>query len=766
MESLIHGNSPQHAKPKQSPEDPYGRIAFLLHRSHRSIDLLPPIPELLASLSTLAKGTRSKVLIPISDQPLEYAFVRQGDTVLVSYYDTSSHPNVRWLNRPVYLRELLDACGNACLESTRQELDRTSFKKKTYSESEQTDRALAARLGRQALNIELTPAPMIEFQPRSTLKEDVPQEAIALAFGFEVQIPHNAEPAHLGSSVSDLHALLFEGQLWAFLRGRRLTLTQGPVMLGVKRLLSATRALLEAWESGRMLNVRLRGDNFGIGLRLDEREELSLTLGTPQSGAVTAVGMGVTDVATPVLKLASDLLRGLVSADRSQNRNLRVRQLREEVNTLRKLVRLQRRPEGFINRNSEGLRAVAHVELESDRRESQSPPASLRYAERWRMTVDGLDANAMFFCGDRLVVTSPKHTLAVSRDDGEVLWIREARGHTALMARTILVRIAKDGEVELCRVDDGEAYARTSILPPAVDEVAGVVAGGRSIPPVAILVEGHHRLVAVDLRTAELRWRFAPQGTGPIRFTRAGRLLLAVRGDRSVHALDVVSGEVIWRFSARVRFCIRPCVTQDRVFVVSGDSSSQSVRVFGLDLYSGQELWSTSIEGAPLAPPIHTAARAAIFAMNMKGDGPRLVSLDENGIDRWSTPDPGMHRGAAPLCVDDQLLLNTTEGYVHSLHLETGQTRWSRQLNQSKTQDVPRRLEPILRGGALFVPSEHVHVLRVCDGTSIGSQLPCELIPDAIRVDERNWVYVAEESGYVAAYAPVPHLTLVRGGST
>lgn len=75
---------------------------------------------------------------------------------------------------------------------------------------------------------------------------------------------------------------------------------------------------------------------------------------------------------------------------------------------------------------------------------------------------------------------------------------------------------------------------------------------------------------------------------------------------------------------------------------------------------------------------------------------------------------------------------------------------------------MPRRLEPVLRNGALFVPSARAHVLRPQDGTSIGGPLPCELVPDWMRVDERGWVYVAEESGLLCALAPAPSLTLVR----
>ena len=69
-------------------------------------------------------------------------------------------------------------------------------------------------------------------------------------------------------------------------------------------------------------------------------------------------------------------------------------------------------------------------------------------------------------------------------------------------------------------------------------------------------------------------------------------------------------------------------------------------------------------------------------------------------------------------------------------------------------------LEPVLRSGALFVPQSEVHVVRPHDGTLLG-RVPDDIIPDLLRVDERCDVYVAEESGHVAAYSAAPRLTLV-----
>ena len=66
----------------------------------------------------------------------------------------------------------------------------------------------------------------------------------------------------------------------------------------------------------------------------------------------------------------------------------------------------------------------------------------------------------------------------------------------------------------------------------------------------------------------------------------------------------------------------------------------------------------------------------------------------------------------------------------------------------------------MLRSGALFVPQSEVHVVRPRDGAPLG-KVPTDLIPDLLRVDERCDVYVAEESGHLAAFTAGPRLSLV-----
>lgn len=717
---------------------------------------LPDLVDLASAVTSLAEGTRRKMLVPLADVPIEYALARRGATALVSCYDTTSTPEVLLLDRAIDLRALLDACADAALARAAATLDAT-------------ERAIATRLAERCARCVVTPDPFAEAAPvrRAGGAVDAPGEDAPLAFGFVAQIMPGAPHADGGMLRADVHATLFPGTMWAWVRGRRIVLSRGSIMLATQRMIVAVRALVDAWQSGRPANVRLRSGAFRIGVRLEKDGEVALELGCDGEGTVTATALDVQAAALPVLRFASDLLRAVIAVDRSQSRNLRVRALREEVRALRRIVRAAERADGFVNEDPDRLRPTIPPEPGTSPgmtiAASVAPsPSALRFSERWRVEVDGLDAASTFWCGDRLVVATARQRIALARDGGDVLWAREGGSGSTWMAGTVLVHVAPDGVVELCDVADGEPFATTRIAARG-GSTHGVLAGGGSIPPTAVVAEGASRLVALDLRTGEPRWRFATRSTGPLRMQRAGRVLLVACGDGALHAIDVGSGEVAWRFADRARFALAPTVFRDVVVAVSGEPGSPAGTAYGLDLYTGRLLWRRALAAAASAAPV-AAGTIALVAIGASRRG-KLAAIDpRSGEPHWTTNDPGVGAGGAGLHIDDLFIVNAPGGRMSALDLTTGEPRWSRLLSDPVADDVPRRLEPVLRGGALFVPAASVHVVRPADGSSIGAALPCDLVPDLIRVDERGWVYVAEESGHIAAFAPVPHLTLVRGG--
>jgi outer membrane protein assembly factor BamB len=364
-------------------------------------------------------------------------------------------------------------------------------------------------------------------------------------------------------------------------------------------------------------------------------------------------------------------------------------------------------------------------------------------------------------CGDRLVVATQTHVVAVSRDDGEVLWARPGQASTTLMAGAVLIRLSADGELELCSVEDGEPYCSTQISPRIGGPPVGLMAGGGKIPPVAVITEGSHRLVAIDVRTGEPRWRFSSRSGGEFRLTKVGRVLLVTCGDEAIHAIDIATGEDVWRFAERGCFQFKPLVSQETV-VAAALRGRREGALFAVDLYSGQPRWQRELQGPPTADPC--GAGDAVLVSTAGQEAALSAHCLRTGERRWETKDPGLGIGGAGLAVDESWIVNAPFGQLSALDVGTGAVRWNTNLADALADEIPRRLEPVLRGGALFVPASSVHVVRPADGGKLSASLPCDLVPDLMRVDERGWVYVAEESGYIAGYAPKPMLTLVRGG--
>jgi outer membrane protein assembly factor BamB len=278
-----------------------------------------------------------------------------------------------------------------------------------------------------------------------------------------------------------------------------------------------------------------------------------------------------------------------------------------------------------------------------------------------------------------------------------------------------------------------------------------------------VLGDAGKHLVAIDLRTGAPRWRYKSRSrvTPQLRAQRAGRVLLVTCGDGSIDALDVASGETVWRLTQPVRFCAAPNVWKDRVFAASGELGGSHGALHCIELFSGRSLWRRELPQAPSGEPISLAG--LILVPTGGSRDARLFAFDPlTGDLRWTRHDPGLDNGGKTLEVDDTLIVNTPAGRCCALELASGRTRWTRVLANPLTDEVPRQLSPVLRHGALFVPSAQLHILKPHDGTRLPIDTQCDLVPDFVSVDERAWFYVAEESGHLRAYGSTPHLTLVH----
>jgi PQQ-like domain len=724
------------------------RVAKSLVGAGASGTELPPLTDLLAVLVALAEGTRRKAILPLSSSTGEFAFVRRDEQALVSYYDGGPIPQVFVRDRALDLAALLEAAADAVLEQS--ELSGGAVDEAAVAMAE---RARAVTLKPAA---HTTPS----FVTRKGGAQGAPKDA-PLAFGFAIKLaPGDGQGMDTGTR-ADVHALLFDGELWGYAHGRKVLLVRGPVFPAVARMVSAARSVVDAWEARKPVHLKLKAGEFGIALRIGRDGDARLTLVSksgPTREAITLPALDLPSALLPILRVAAELVRTVVATDRAQSKNLRLSALRDEVRALRRIVRTRGTQKSFVNRDPELLRASAVPNPPRERADDGGSHSGgkLRLSARWHAEVEGLDASSTFLCGDRIVVATARSQLALSREDGQLLWMRDASASATFMAGTALLCVSPDGELTMSDLEDGQVYARTRITPRVSGPLLGMFAGARGAPPIAVVTEGRDRLVAIDVRTGAQRWRFRSHGRADFRLVRAGRILLVVSGDGTLDAIDVASGEVAWRWSDIGRLSLSPAVTRDRAVAIAhqGDGAA----LLSLDLFSGQLIFRKELAQLPVVSPV-AAEQLAIVSGN---DG-LLNAFDlHDGTLRWQASDPGLSDGAAALVVDQHLVINAPSGVAQALDIGSGELRWQHRLADPSRDDVPRRLEPVLRGGALFLPSASVHVVRPADGTLIGGPIADRIIPDFMRIDERGWLYVAEESGLIEAHSPVPSLRLVK----
>jgi outer membrane protein assembly factor BamB len=756
--------------------------------------------DLALALVDLARRPLAKSTVRFYDEPWELCVERFGAVACLSVYRTGPDPLVAVYDRAMPFDEVVAATRDAI------------------------DRLLASGEKRPAVRLELgsaidqlgaiAPVADADDADLPALPERVavviePDRDAPLSFGAEFAVRERSSSARATAGDeapeaerSDVHALLFRGKMRAEIRGRSIDLGDCHPVLVAERLVELARRAFDAWERGLALHARGEASGLVVGVRVSPDGELALTLGSAQGGARRTVhtfpALGVADVLESALAFGRSLVRAILRRDRSQSSNLRLGAFRRTLRESTEVLRQASQADSKVNPTPEPYRAFAAAIEEARRGPATSPAAApvssglaaarLRYAARWRAIVPGIDLRATYLCGDRVIVGAATEMWALDRANGGVLWRTDTTRGTSVVTPGGIARLAPDGRLSVHDFGTGDVTLRTRIAARVGGPVAGAVVHMPGLPRIVVVTEGEHHLVAVDLTNGEPRWRWSWGATrGPARGTprmkRAGRLVYFTCGDGAITALDVVTGAVVWRLRDRLRFRTPPTTAHDATFVVSGGAHGVA-HLYCIDPYSGHVRWSRpigganapcTVEGAPIV-----AADAVAVAVRQKTGLALVAFRREDGAPvaqgRARAPGAVAPTGTSWLAVDDAFIGNAPTGEVVAVDATTGELRWRHILGPRPLEaDVPRRLEPVLRCGALFIPcsltvggsrepaelAAGISILRPSDGATLGTIAPTGAIPDLLRVDERCDVYVAEDSGHLVAFGALPRLSLL-----
>ncbi len=713
----------------------------------------------------LASKHAGKRIVHFHDEACELCLERDGARAFLSVYRTQPTPEVY-----VYDRELPFAEITAGVrDSIARVLDAEGPGSGVVAKGGLANvlRSELATLRMRFDELAELPAPS-DLGERDSDVETAHIEAprdLPVAFAAELQLRARAQSSREAglAEISDFHALLMPGKVSVDLGGRSVALGTLHPFLFCETLFTLSFRLFEAWQRGRAAHERIDAGGLVVGARTNGGA-LAVIFSTP-AGTSTYPGLSLVDFTEGVLAFGSSLVRALLRRDRSQSKNLRLSAFRRRLRELRDALHEVVPADLKINGAPESYRVYAEhcTPKKGTERRAGKPPARLRYEAAWRAVVPGIDLASTFLCGNRIVVGGTKETYCLERDSGQVVWHRPTVRGASVVTPEGLVRIAGDGQLELHDWASGEVTLRAWSTPRAFGPPTGVVVSGPGLPRLLVMTEGERHLVAVDLRTGEARWRYAwaaKNTRGPaastsssvVRLRRHGKLLYVTSGDGALTAVDVVSGQIVWRVRDHLRFFVAPTVVQNEAFALAGGQAGKA-RVHSIDPYSGESRWSAELSGQyPTTEGKVLCGRDAVMVLRRERSGLHVEAFDRKTGERTWQTGVVAPTGSAWLVVDERLIGNTPGGELVGISTETGKTVYRTRLGRLIESDVPRRLEPVLRSGALFVPHSDVHVVRPEDGAVIGGLGCKEVIPDMLRVDERCSVYVAEEIGHLAAY--------------
>lgn len=716
------------------------------------------VRDLALAIVDLACGVRRRAVVRFYDAPWEIGLERLGDELALSVLRNGQDVEVAVHDRRTTLLE--------AIAGTRAALDAMLANPSPLAEVLQPELEAA----RDALLGLRDPAWIASAEEILAIVE--PEAGLRCAFAAELPLRVSED-----SSNDTLHALLGRGRVRVVVRGRTRDLGELHPFLVAERLIELGAQVLDAWERGRALHTRIvlghadMGVGPALGVRLEPEGALTFSLITrePERATTAFPSLDGPDFVDAVVSFGRALTRAIVRRDRKQSGNLRLATLRRKVKDLSERLRDVARPVGPFGESDlvNARRASYAPYLAKTRPITSAPVRRMKYEPRWTAEVPGIDLRATFLCGDRLVLSGVTQTACVDRADGHTLWKVQTVRATSLPTAGGLARLRGDGKLELRDFGTGEVVWSSPCAPRSRGTPAACTVVAPGLPRLLIASDGDRHLVAFDLTSGEPRWRYAMTRPGAIRIRRAGRLVIVSSDEAQIVALDAVDGNVVWRVRDRLRFAAPASIEREDLYAIAGEPGGLA-RLHAIDTLSGARRYERPLEAAIASDiaPILIGNVALIITRDRRGVG--VLAIDRtSGVERWSAPPGTFPTGTSPLGLDGLLVLNQPTGEVVAIAATTGETAWRHVFEMPLQGDAPRRLEPVLRSGALFVPQDKVRVFRPADGVLIG-MVGSDLVPDMLRVDERCDVYLAEESGHVAAFAarsPGGRLEVVDGGA-
>lgn len=713
------------------------------------------LSELAHAVAAIAAGRRSRSTAQIcgDDQAWEIGLEADGAHTLLTVFRTGACPEVAVHERRVETSALRQGVLDALEQALAAPLPTNvgSFLESARAQLLGAPKS-PKRLGRRLIQDRVEPPPSGDVR-------------LTASAAFRVGEPH-LRGTTATVERSDLHSLLVRGSLRIGNGRRSITLERAQLFLLTERLLWIAEDVLDSWQAARPLFRRVHLDNARVAVRRGPGESpVALTLsigggdGAPRS--LTLPDLDPPSLVEAISEFTEAFGACIEKHDPAQSNNLRLAVLLQSGRLLRERLEDVLADDELTNQEPDTYRSFGLPSAATKADGLWSTGGHMRFTPRWVAAVPHVDLRSTFLCGDRLIVGSSREVACLEPRTGAITW-RVSSDRAATVATPLgVARLHADGRLRIHDLATGEIRSITRLEPRAGGGAAGALVNTPGLPRLLIVAEGERCVTAVDLVSGDVRWRYRSRRPSTFRLRRAGKLVLVSGGDSALLALDVTTGDVVWKLRDRLPFTGDIAVVEDSAFAVCA-SPVGSARLHHVDLWTGAVRWSAELDEQPIfgQMPLVSGDHVLVPTRDRRGTGVLGLRLRDGGT-TWEHAPGFVAPTTSWLAFEGLAVANSASGTLLCLDADTGELLYSHVFSRHVEADQPRRLEPILRRGALFVPQHEVKVLRPRTGELIG-QVPCDLIPDLLQVDDECNLYVAEESGHLAAFAAGAQLRLVN----
>ncbi len=209
---------------------------------------------------------------------------------------------------------------------------------------------------------------------------------------------------------------------------------------------------------------------------------------------------------------------------------------------------------------------------------------------------------------------------------------------------------------------------------------------------IILLVPSGGPLLALDLETGGLRWRFAPpEGVWERAYASDGkRVFIGIKGGR-LAGLDISTGRLLWQKDLGINVQVPPLVSGNVLYVpttfvgpeLRPDFEGRS-KLFALRAETGDEIWVFETKNYILQTPTRNSTTLFVGGSfydtaalsSDEGGHMRIYALDiQNGIPRWTyESEDGFPKRL--YANENMLVFVGYQDFVNGLDAKTGKLSW------------------------------------------------------------------------------------------